>query len=93
MEEKLETALSKTKRHKAGGKTGILPELVSYGGAILWDRRLELMQDVWREGEGEVVADWNNAKVVTTPKKGDLQHCDNWGGISLLDVVGKVFAS
>jgi len=25
------------------------------------------------------------------PKKGNLQSCDNWHGISLLDVVGKVF--
>ena len=24
------------------------------------------------------------------PKKGDLSNCDNWRGISLLDVVGKV---
>jgi len=26
------------------------------------------------------------------PKKGNLQSCDNWRGISLLDVVGKGFA-
>lgn len=26
------------------------------------------------------------------PKKGDLQCCDNWRGISLLDVGGKFFA-
>ena len=26
------------------------------------------------------------------PKKGNLQSCDNWRGISLLDVVGKIFA-
>ena len=28
----------------------------------------------------------------TSTKKGNLQSCDNWRGISLLDVVGKVFA-
>ena len=28
---------------------------------------------------------------VPIPKNGDLQLCDNWRGISLLDVVGKVF--
>jgi len=32
------------------------------------------------------------AEVVPVPKKSDLQNCDNWCGISLLDVVGKVFA-
>ena len=26
------------------------------------------------------------------PKKGDLSCCDNWRGISLLDVMGKLFA-
>ena len=39
-----------------------------------------------------MVPDWKNALVVPIPKKGNLQLCDNWRGISLLDVVGKVFA-
>ena len=30
--------------------------------------------------------------MVPVPKKGDLSLSDNWRGISLLDVVGKVFA-
>ena len=33
-----------------------------------------------------------DAILVAVPKKGDLNLCDNWRGISLLDVVGKVFA-
>ena len=36
--------------------------------------------------------DWRNALIVPVPKKDDLQYCDNWRGISLLDVVGKLFA-
>ena len=44
-------------------------------------------------GKGEVVPqDWRDALLVPVPKKGDLSLCDNWRGISLLDVVGKVFA-
>ena len=89
-EEELENALSKLKNGKAGGKNGILPELVRCGGSHLWDRLLVLMQDIWREGK--VVTDWKNAVVVPIPKKGNLQLCDNWRGISLLDVVGKIFA-
>ena len=89
-EEELQLALTKMKRGKAGGKSGILPELVLFGGAVLWDRLLELMRALWKEGE--VVTDWKDAEVVPIPKKGDLQRCDNWRGISLLDVVGKVFA-
>jgi len=38
------------------------------------------------------VKDWRDALIVPVPKKGDLQFCDNWQGISLLGVVGKIFA-
>ena len=36
--------------------------------------------------------DWRDALIVPVPKKGDLQFRDNWWGISLLDVVSKIFA-
>ena len=38
------------------------------------------------------MADWKNAEVVPIPKRGDFLCCDNWRGISLLDVVQKGFA-
>ena len=38
----------------------------------------------------QVVDDWKDAVVVPIPKKGNLQLCDNWRGISLLDIVGKI---
>ena len=44
-DEELESALNKLKHGNAGGKTGIPPELVAYGGAELWDRLLEIMKD------------------------------------------------
>ena len=69
---------------------GILPELIMYGGAELWDWLLELMQEVWEEQK--VVGDWQDAEIVPITKKGDLRLCDTWRDISLLDVVGKVFA-
>ena len=83
-------ALSKLKRGKAGGKTGILPELLLSGGPDLYDRLLLLIADVWKRGK--VVKDWQDAEIVPIPKKGDLCYCNNWKGISLLDVVGKVFS-
>ena len=54
--EELMEALSKLKRGKAGGTTGILPELLLYGGAELQDRLLLLMEDIWEKGK--VVKDW-----------------------------------
>ena len=42
--------LTKLKMRKAGGKSGVLPELILHGGVDLWDRMLEVMQKVWEEG-------------------------------------------
>ena len=44
----------------------------------------------WRDQK--VPTDWRDAIIVPIPKKGDLTSCDNWRGIALLDVVGKVLA-
>ena len=33
-----------------------------------------------------------DAILIPIPKKGNLKCCDNWRGISLLEVVGKVVA-
>ena len=88
--EELGLALDKLKGGKAGGRTGILPEMILAGGKQLWSRLHQLMLEVWEEHK--VVADWQDAQIVLIPKTGDLRSCDNWRGISLLDVVGKVFA-
>ena len=37
--------------------------------------------------EQQVPEEWRDALHVPIPKKGDLIHCDNWRGISLLDVM------
>ena len=44
---------------------------------------------MWREQH--VPAEWRDALLVPVPKKKDLSLCDNWRGISLLDVVDKLF--
>ena len=62
--------------------------MILCGGPVLQDRLLDLMKIVWREGV--VFGDWRDAVIVPVPKKGNLRSCDNWRGISLLDVVGKV---
>ena len=37
--------------------------------------------------------EWRDALIVPIPKKGDLIQCDNWRGISQLDVTGKILAN
>ena len=48
------------------------------------------MHSAWRESKDP--NDWVDAVLVPIPKKGDLNKCDNWRGIALLDVVGKAIA-
>ena len=74
----------KMRRGKAGGKNGILPEMLKCCSADLLQQLVELFESVWQE--------WKDALIVPIPKKSDLSLCDNWRGISSLDVGGKVFA-
>ena len=55
---------------------------------MIVEKLVELFDSVWRDEC--IVRDWCNALIVPIPKKGNLKVCDNWRGISLLDVVGKV---
>ena len=40
-----------------------------------------------------VPENWTKGMVVKLPKKGNLANCNNWRGITLLSVPGKVFSS
>ena len=88
--EELTSAIRRMKRGTAGGQSGILPELISSGGEPLHRRIHALLLKIW--SASDVPSDWRDAQIVPIPKKGDLRSCDNWRGISLLDVVGKIFA-
>ena len=69
--EKLEIALSRFKPRKAGGLSGILPELILCGGPVLHDKLLTLMKAAWREDE--VFQDRSDAVVIVpVPKKGNF---------------------
>ena len=85
-------AIGKLKSGKAAGSSGILPEMLKAGkkskdfvGMIT-----DLVDAVWEERC--VPREWADAILVPIPKKGNLQSCDNWRGIALLDVVGKLVA-
>ena len=89
-EDKVMEALGKLKGNKAGGKTGILPEMLKCCGAVMMEYILDLFETVWKEKR--VLDEWRDALLVPIPKKGDLMICGNWRGISLLDVMGKLSA-
>lgn len=83
-------AISSLRAGKAGGISGILSDLLNKTGLNFHTALLKLLHDVWKERR--VVKEWADGIIVPIPKKGNLQCCDNWRGISLLDVVGKAAA-
>ena len=82
--------IRKLNRGTASGRSGIAPEMILYGGSALHHRIHKLLREVWISGV--VPPEWRDAEIIPIPKKGDLQSCDDWRGISLFDVVGKLFA-
>ncbi len=86
--EDLARAIGHLANNKAAGQSGILPEMVRHAGTAFSSELLALIRRAW--AEGCVPQEWCDAELVPIPKKGDLSRCDNWRGIALLDVVGKV---
>ena len=82
------SALRSMSTGKSGGLSGIVPELLKAGGECLRAVLLDLLRSVWVGSY--VPPDWRHAQIIPIPKKGSLSSCDNWRGITLLDVVGKL---
>ena len=83
-------ALAKLKSGKAPGSSEILPEMlkVGRGNEDFREMIVDLVKAVWEERQ--VPQEWVDAILIPIPKKGNLHSCDNWYGISLLEVMGKV---
>ena len=80
------------KSGKAAGKSGILPEMIKTAccDTYVFRTLLNLVHLIWKEGV--VPQEWVDAVLVPISKKRNLKSCDNWKGIVLLDVVGKIVA-
>ena len=87
----LEKAIDGLKSGKAPGADGIPPEVLKCGKDVLLPHLHKLLIHCWREGI--IPQDMRNANIVTLYKnKGDKGDCNNYRGISLLSITGKVFA-
>ena len=86
----LRQAIRHLSMKRAAGESRILPEIVRHAGPVFEAALPYLLHRV--RGEENVPRDWVNAIIIPIPKKGILEVCDNWRGIALLNVVGKVLA-
>ena len=76
---------------KAPGSDNIPPDLIKHCKTTLLHPLHEILCQCWREGA--VPQDMKDANIVTLYKnKGERSNCNNYRGISLLSIVGKVYA-
>ena len=85
-------ALGKLKNGKAPGSSNTLPGMLKAGGRVKEFTTMiaDLVHRI-RE-ERRVPMEWVHAILIPIPNKCNLRSCDNWRGISLLEVMGKVVA-
>ena len=83
-------AIRTLKKHRAPGLDGITAELLAGGGkqSALWIHRI--ITSVWQSGRAP--KDWKRACMINLHKNGDTSLCDNFRGISLNSIPGKVHA-
>ena len=87
--EKVESAVMQLRNGEAA-EDRIQAELLKSGGSAVIYWLTELLQEVWRTSQ--VSQEWKDATLVPLHKKKDKRICDNYRGVALLSVPGKVLA-
>ena len=77
------------KSGKAGGPDHIPPEALKADVNTTVDLLHPLFEKIWKEEK--FPDEWKEGHLIKLPKKGDLTNCNNYRGITLLVIIGKVF--
>ena len=90
-ESEVERAIRKLKNNKSPGADQITAKLLKHGGPAMIKALTMLLKCCWQQIH--VHEDWRNGVIVKVPKKGNLADFNNWRGITLLSVPGKVLCT
>ena len=88
-EEEIREAIRQLKNNKAPGEDEVAAEMLKLGGKPVVQWLTWLSQSIWQSEE--VPVDWRKQLTIPLHKKGAYDDCDNFRGIALLSVPGKVF--
>ena len=88
--EEVKKAVWKLRNGKAAGQDEVEAELLKKGGEAAIDWLTEVVQQVWKSGK--VPQEWKDATLIPVHKKRARNDCDNYRGIALLSIPGKVLA-
>jgi len=81
-------AIATLKNGKAAVPDDIPAEAIKADSETAVNMLHDLLTNIWEEEE--IPEDWKDGVLVKLPKKGDLRECNNYRGIMLLSVPGKV---
>ena len=84
----MEAAVQSLKKGKSVGVDNISAELVQAGREDVITALTTICNKIWHTGEWPTP--WIQSLVITLPKKGNLQQCQNYGTISLISHPNKV---
>ena len=76
------------KKRKSAGVDNIPAELVQAGGEAMIDALHIICSKMWQTGEWPT--QWTQSLIITLPKKGNLQMCQNYRTVSLISHPSKV---
>ena len=88
LREEVEAAIKALKKGKAAGVDNIPAELIQNGGEDVVDLLTAICNKIWQTGEWPSA--WTKSLIITLPKKGNLQLCNNYRTISLISHASKV---
>ena len=72
-------------------KNDISGEMLKAADENTLQRLLQLINEIWQNESPP--QQWKDDVIFKLPKKGDMSDCNNWHGITLLSVPGKLFCS
>lgn len=88
LREEVIAAVKTLKKGKSAGVDNIPTELVQAGGEPMIDILLTVCNKIWTTGVWPTP--WTRSLIITLPKKGNLQQCQNYRTISLISHPSKV---
>ena len=88
LREEAEAQVKSLKNGRSAGMHNIPSELVQAGGEDMIDMLLIICNKIWQTGEWPTP--WTQSLIITLPKKGNLQLCQNYRTISLISHPSKV---
>ena len=88
LREEVEKAVKFLKKGKAAGIDNIPAALVHAGGKAMIDTLHVICQKIWETGQWPT--QWTQSLMITVPKKGNLQQCNNYRTTSLICYPSKV---